>query len=91
MLHNSPIIALLTDFSDQEPFVGIMKGVISNISPLTKVVDLTHQIPPGDLLRTAVVLWQATPYFPDGTIFLVVVDPGVGTTRLPILLKTEKH
>ncbi len=84
-------IALLTDFGTLDPFVGIMKGVIAGIAPGAPLIDLTHEIPPGDIRRGAVTLWQSLPYFPKGTVFLVVVDPGVGTQRLPILLETRGY
>ena len=87
----NPLIALISDFGSRDPFVGIMKGVLATINPVVSMVDISHEIPPGDLLKAAVSLWQATPYFPTGTIFLCVVDPGVGTTRKPIVLVTEKH
>ena len=86
-----PPIIILTDFGTSDPFVGIMKGVINQISPGTPVIDLTHEIPPGDILRSAVTLWQSVDYFAPGSIFLVVVDPGVGTSRKPILVKNSRH
>lgn len=86
-----PVIALLSDFGNQDPFVGIMKGAIAQISPEAHLVDITHQIPPGDIQRGAITLWQSAPHFPDGTVFLSVVDPGVGTTRKAILLSVERR
>ncbi len=83
----SPLIALLTDFGSSDPFVGIVKGVIAQIAPGAQTIDLTHEIPPGDIQRAAIILWQSAPYFPEQTIFLAVVDPGVGTARRPLLLK----
>lgn len=85
---SEPVIGLLTDFGNDDPFVGIMKGVISNIAPEAKLIDLTHNIPPGDICRAAVMLWQSIPYFPPESIFLTVVDPGVGTNRRGIIIKT---
>ena len=82
------IIALLTDFGEQDPFVGIMKGVIARRAPEALCIDLTHHIPPGDVFRAAVVLWESVPYFPPGTVFLVVVDPGVGTRRRAVLVES---
>jgi S-adenosyl-L-methionine hydrolase (adenosine-forming) len=87
---NSPIV-ILTDFGTTDPFVGIMKGVINQIAPLTPVIDLTNEIPPQSILQGAVVLWQSVNYFPSGSIFLVVIDPGVGTSRRPILLENGYH
>ncbi len=75
------LIAVLTDFGTKDTYVGVMKGVIASIAPQARVIDLTHEIPPGDVRQAAFKLWQAVPFFPDGTIFEVVVDPGVGTRR----------
>jgi S-adenosylmethionine hydrolase len=82
----SPLIAILTDFGTSDPFVGIMKGVIAQIAPGVPTIDLTHEIPPGDIRRAAVELWRSTPYFPNGTVFLCVVDPGVGTARRSVIV-----
>ncbi|HEY43163.1 MAG TPA: SAM-dependent chlorinase/fluorinase [Anaerolineae bacterium] len=79
-------IALLTDFGEQDVYVGIMKGVINGIAPHANMIDLTHSVPPGDIHKAAFELYQAVSYFPLGTIFLVVVDPGVGTARRPVAL-----
>jgi len=87
---NHPI-AILTDFGSQDPFVGIMKGVITGINPQANVVDLNNHIPPGDIRRAAITLWQSCNYFPKGTIFLTVVDPGVGTPRSPIIVQADYH
>jgi len=84
----SPPIFILTDFGTADPFVGIMKAVISQISPNTQIIDLTHEVPPGDIRLGAVLLWQSLPYLPKGSVILSVIDPGVGTTRRPILLQT---
>lgn len=78
------LIAILTDFGTQDTYVGVMKGVIASIAPQAQVIDLTHEITPGDIRQAAFKLWQAVPFFPDGTIFEVVVDPGVGTRRRPV-------
>jgi len=82
-------IVLLTDFGLTDPFVGMMKGVIAGISPETRVIDLTHGIRPQDIFQGAFVLYRSMDYFPRGTIFCAVVDPGVGTDRKPIALKTR--
>jgi S-adenosyl-L-methionine hydrolase (adenosine-forming) len=86
-----PTIVILTDFGNSDPYVGIMKGVIESIAPGTATIDLTHEIPPGDIHRGAFVLWQSAPYFPAETIFLAVVDPGVGTHRHPLILNTGRN
>jgi S-adenosylmethionine hydrolase len=82
-------IAILTDFGTTDPFVGIMKGVVAGIAPESPTIDLTHEIPPGDIQRGAITLWQSLTYFPKGGVFLAVVDPGVGTHRRPIILETQ--
>ena len=84
-------IAILTDFGTQDPYVGIMKGVMAGINANARIVDLNNQIPPGDIRRAAFTLWQARDYFPQGTIFLTVVDPGVGTHRRPIIIKADGY
>jgi len=78
---DNPIVTLLTDFGDSDPFVGIMKGVILSISPGAHLVDLTHQITPHSIVQAAVALEMTYSHFPPGTIHLAVVDPGVGTDR----------
>jgi S-adenosylmethionine hydrolase len=89
-LKNPPIV-ILTDFGTSDPYVGIMKGVINQIAPLTPIIDLTHEIPPGDIRHGAITLWQSIHYFAPGSIFLVVIDPGVGTSRRPIILKNDDY
>jgi S-adenosylmethionine hydrolase len=81
-----PLIALLTDFGLEDGYPGIMKGVIAGIAPRTRLVDITHLIPAQDIATGAWVLHTAWRYFPPGTIFLCVVDPGVGTDRRPVSL-----
>ena len=80
----APVIALLSDFGARDHYAGTMKGVILGISPDAVLVDLTHEIPPHDVLQGALQLAAACRYFPPGTIFLAVVDPGVGTSRRAI-------
>ena len=86
-----PLIALLTDFGTSDPYVGIMKGILDGISPESRPIDLTHHIPPGDIQRGAFVLWQSSLDLPLGTIFLAVVDPGVGTERKAICLDCNRQ
>jgi S-adenosylmethionine hydrolase len=76
-----PCIALLTDFGTRDHYSGTMKGVALGICPDASLVDLTHEIPPHDVVAGAIELAAAYRYFPAGTIFLVVVDPGVGSSR----------
>ncbi|RME07664.1 MAG: hypothetical protein D6803_03325 [Anaerolineae bacterium] len=87
----NPTILLLTDFGTQDPYVGIMKGVIRTLAPQAALVDLTHAIPPGDIRRAALVLWQSLPYFPKGTVCLTVVDPGVGTSRKAMIARSNGY
>jgi len=77
------IITFTSDFGHQDWFVGVVHGVLHGLCPEARVVDLAHGIPPGNLARAAFVLEAAAPDFPDGTVHLVVVDPGVGTARWP--------
>lgn len=79
-----PLITLLTDFGDQDTYVGQMRGVIAGIVRAANVVDLTHAIAPQDVLQGAIVWADAIAAFPPGTIHVGVVDPGVGTNRLAI-------
>jgi S-adenosylmethionine hydrolase len=76
-----PVIALLTDFGSRDHYAGVMKGVILGICPDVTLVDISHDLPPHDIAFAAHELAATAKYFPAGTIFLVVVDPGVGTTR----------
>jgi len=84
------IVTLLTDFGTSDGFVGAMKGVILSLCPTAQVVDLTHEIPPQDVVAGAWALREATATFPPATIHVAVVDPGVGTTRRPILVEHEQ-
>lgn len=75
------LVVLLTDFGSRDYFVGVVKGVISQINPLLRVVDLTHEIEPQNVREAAFVLWASRKFFPEDSIFLNIVDPGVGTQR----------
>ncbi len=86
-----PLIVLMTDFGLRDPYVGMMKGVIAGISPFAGIIDLTHYIPAQNILQGSLQLGVSAPYFPDGTIFVAVVDPGVGTNRKAVALVTEKQ
>jgi len=81
-------VSLTTDFGNQDGYVGTMKGVMAGIAPDIAMVDITHDIPPQSVSATAYVLWTALPYFPEDAVHLVVVDPGVGTSRHAIASKT---
>lgn len=84
----NPIITLLTDFGLADAYVGTMKGVMLSICPTARLVDLTHHVPPQDVRAAAYLLWTSFRHFPSETIFLVVVDPGVGTAREPVAVET---
>lgn len=77
----SQLVTLLTDFGLSDVYVGVMKGVIAQINPDIKVVDLTHEIPPQDVAAARFCLMDAYLYFPPGTVHVAVVDPGVGSRR----------
>ncbi|BAY52820.1 hypothetical protein NIES2134_121000 [Thermostichus vulcanus NIES-2134] len=82
-------ITLLTDFGYRDVYGGVMKGVIVSICPQAQVIDLCHEIPPQDCRTASFQLLQAVPYFPPETVHIVVVDPGVGTSRRAIALDLE--
>ena len=86
-----PIVTLTTDYGTNDHLVGVLKGVILNINPEVNIVDITHSILAHDILDGALTLSQAYKYFPSKTIHLVVVDPGVGTARRPILVAGDTH
>jgi len=85
------IITLTTDFGSTDPFVGIMKGVILGINPEVDLVDICHDIRPFDVLEAAYLIGQAYRYFPPRTIHLVLVDPGVGSARRPLLVSADRY
>jgi hypothetical protein len=78
------IITLLSDFGLSDVYVGVMKGVIAQINPALTVVDITHQIPPQNITAARFSLMNTYPYFPEGTVHIAVVDPGVGSQRRAI-------
>jgi S-adenosylmethionine hydrolase len=90
-LANRPIITLTTDFGLNDHFVGTMKAVILSIAPDAEIVDICHAVQAFDILDGALALAQAYSYFPSRTVHLVVVDPGVGSARRPILASSEKY
>jgi S-adenosylmethionine hydrolase len=75
------LVVLLTDFGTRDYFVGVMRGVISQINPILRVIDLTHEIEPQNVRQAAFVLWASRRSFPEDSIFVCVVDPGVGSDR----------
>ncbi len=90
-MHLEPcgVITLMTDFGTNDHFVGVMKGVILNINPKVRIVDITHAVPPQDVHGAAFLINSTYRYFPDGTIHVVVVDPGVGSRRRAIVCQTD--
>ena len=87
----SGIVTLISDFGLKGEYAGAMKGAILNVNPRCQVVDITHQIPAQDTFQASFILKNTYPYFPVGTVHLVVVDPGVGTQRKPVALKKAGH
>jgi hypothetical protein len=85
------LITLTTDFGTQDHYVGTMKGVILSINPAAQIVDLCHGVPAYDVLDGALTIAQAYSYFPSNSVHVVVVDPGVGTIRRPIVADTGRH
>lgn len=83
------MITLTTDFGAADGYVGAMKGVMLSIAPSATLVDISHDIAPGNIQQAAFVLYTAAPYFPPGTIHVVVVDPGVGSARRAIAARTR--
>jgi S-adenosylmethionine hydrolase len=88
---SSGLITLTTDFGATDHFAAVMKGVILSLAPRARIIDITHQITPFEVNEAAFVIAQAWRYFPKGTIHVVVVDPGVGSARRPILVEAGGH
>lgn len=86
----APVIALLTDYGPQDSYVGELKGAIYTLAPDARVTDLTHAIPPYEVREGAHLLGRIARRFPAGTVFVVVVDPGVGTARRGIAVRSAK-
>lgn len=87
---NRRLITLLTDFGARDAFGGIMKGVMLGINPEATLVDLSHEVPPQDIVAGALLLRSAAAFFPAGTIHVAVVDPGVGSARRALLIETPR-
>ena len=88
---NTPrIITLTTDFGTRDQYVAAMKGVILSITPEARVVDVTHEVPPQNVREAAYILASVTPYFPEKSIHVAVVDPGVGSERRPLAVRTAR-
>lgn len=91
MPHPQGLITLLTDFGARDSFVASMKGVILTINPHVTFVDLSHHVPPHSVEEAAYLLNSCYRYFPKGTVHVAVVDPGVGTARRPLIVKSERY
>lgn len=90
MITEIKTIALMTDFGLKDGYVGVMKGIMTMISPQSRIIDISHQIPPQNVAAGRFCLMNAYPYFPPETVFVGVVDPGVGSERRGIGVKLEK-
>ena len=88
---SSGIISLTTDFGLADHYVGVMKGVIASIDPSLQVIDICHDIPACSVAEGAFVIAQSCRFFPAGTVHVVVVDPGVGTSRHPLVVESAGH
>jgi S-adenosylmethionine hydrolase len=88
---NAKLITLTTDFGLRDAYVAAMKGAILSRAPEVRIIDVTHEIPPGEIASAAFVLRQAAAFFPTGTVHLVVVDPGVGSERRAIACECGPH
>jgi len=86
--HPNGLVVLLTDFGARDFYVGAMKGAILRTSPNVRIEDITHEVPKYDIAEAAYTLLKSAPEFPKGTVFLCVVDPGVGTARKPVAAHT---
>jgi hypothetical protein len=87
----SGIVALLTDYGLQDPYVGMLKGALLSVNPAARIVDLSHDVPPQDIAEGSRVLAAARPCFPAGTVFVAVVDPGVGTDRALVGVEADRQ
>jgi len=85
------IITLTTDFGDESGYAGVMKGVILTVNPDCQIIDITHRVSQQDVEEAAFLLNNSFSYFPEHSIHVVVVDPGVGSERKPILVETDKY
>jgi S-adenosyl-L-methionine hydrolase (adenosine-forming) len=90
-MSESRVVTFTTDFGLSDPFVGIMHGVVLNIHPETTIVDISHAVPSYDVLDGAWTIAQAYRFFPPRTVHVVVVDPGVGSRRRPIIVETDDY
>jgi S-adenosylmethionine hydrolase len=85
------VISIVSDFGTDDEYVGVMKGVMLSINPSASIVDITHQIAPQDIHQAAYLVPSYYHFFPEGTVHIVVVDPGVGSQRSILALSHQKH
>src|SRR5260370_37634292 len=88
-IERPPVITMTTDFGQYDGYVGTMKGVIHTLLPDAKVVDISHEVAPQQINEGAFILYRAYRYFPAGAGHIAAVDPGVGSSRRPIVLTTR--
>ncbi|MEM1633489.1 MAG: SAM-dependent chlorinase/fluorinase [Sulfolobales archaeon] len=87
----SDIIALITDFGYRDPYVGAIKGVILSINPNARIIDITHEVAAYDIAEASYILLTTYREYPEGSIFVVVVDPGVGSSRRAIMIESKRY
>jgi len=86
------VVGFLTDFGSRDPYVGIIRGLVERLTlGRVKLIDMSHDVEPFSVLAGAYVLYTSYRWFPEGTVFLVVVDPGVGTERKPVAIRTRRY
>lgn len=90
-MNTRPIITLMTDFGNTDGFVGVMKGVIVRLAPAARLIDISHELQPFAIASAAFLNEWSFRYFPEGTVHLCVVDPGVGTKRRPLVAAMDGH
>ncbi|MFH1894226.1 MAG: SAM-dependent chlorinase/fluorinase [Candidatus Zixiibacteriota bacterium] len=90
-MSTSSVIALLTDFGSADSYVAEMKAAMLSVNPELKFIDISHSVPPGDIRQAAYYLWRSHRFFPAGTIFLSVVDPGVGSERRIVAIESGNY
>lgn len=90
-LKTKSIITLTTDFGSSDEYVGVMKGVILSLNPHAFPVDITHEIEPGNILHAQFIIKNSWSFFPEGTIHMCIVDPGVGGSRKGIIVRFKRH
>src|SRR5262245_18875243 len=85
------LVALYTDFGHRDVYAGVLRGILRTLAPEAEVLDVCHEVPPGDRHAAAFMLLSAVPHLPRGTIHLCVVDPGVGTSRMIVAVRAGGH